>query len=498
MDLHEQCGRFVLYGLDISPLVSGLRLPRSLPVLFLQGEELVEDDIQDLLYLLASHKLQARLFLLVVSAGGERLRNTRALLDRWLAVRAYEPIVVTQEEFKQITLAKGPLLGQGAQKSLRTTILRQVNLQTISPFVRVGPTPEQMFFGRESELRAISVSEGTRCQALIGGRRIGKTSLLFRLHRVELPQAGFESFYHDCTYTPSYESFIGARVENGRVKSASPIFLGHNPFMRDLLLDSPRDKPFILLLDEVDKLIREEPKHNWRLFKTLSAATNSGQVRVILSGERGLLSVLRDSTSPLGNWAKQLYLGRLSCREVERLVMQPMKQLEIEVVNPAKIVHLIYNFTSGHPNVVQRLCHRLLGHLVQSGSHRLLPNHVVDVINDPSFQYDDFLQVYWESSTVLEKIVCLLLADKKNEVHTLKSVCQELAWRCGLFPLAQEVKSTLQSLLLLRNLLNKTPQGYSFAVPSFPQVIDRVITLQDVLEVLIEEYQENQDTVRTV
>jgi hypothetical protein len=112
-----------------------------------------------------------------------------------------------------------------------------------------------------------------------------------------------------------------------------------------------------------------------------------------------------------------------------------------------------------------------------------------EITEDPAFQRDDFLATYWQRATPLEKILSLILVDEIRPC-SLSSIRVALHSRCGLNPKAQNVDAALQRLVDLRSLLRNTPRGYEFAVPAFPPVVGNTVTLFDMLEVLIEEYQE--------
>jgi len=193
----------------------------------------------------------------------------------------------------------------------------------------------------------------------------------------------------------------------------------------------------------------------------------------------------------LFNFANEMLLGPLNFHAVEELVTRPMKQLEIELVDEKAIVDCIWAFTSGHPNVVQRLCRRLIERLNERGTRRIMLEDVNAIIEAPAFQRDDFLSTYWEAATSLEKIISLLVADDEN-VRTLRIVRQALAERCNLHPKAREVDDALQRLVDLRSILKRTPTGYEFAVEAFPRVVAGTMTLEDMLEVLAEDHAEEQ------
>lgn len=478
--LHDEYGRLILHGLDVSPVVKGLRLPALLPVLFLRASQLLDADVQDIVHLLTTRRdLHTRVVLLVVTFEGEFLRDAENLLSERLQLYAYDTILVTREHLSEIVSGDDPIT------SLRRMILSRVNLQTISPFVTTGPTPDSMFFGRESEMREITERANVTSYAIIGGRRIGKTSILGRLHRVRLPAAGFRTLYHDCSVTLTYDALLGIAIRDWRPESPpdAPATFG------DLFRSPPNDKPLILLLDEADKLVPAERAYGWQLFNVLRALSNSDRAQVVLSGERTLRDALRDPASPLFNFANEVLLGPLSYRAVEELVTRPMKQLEIELESEAALVRRIYDFTSGHPNIVQRLCHRLIERLSERSDRRITPDDVEAIMADPTFQRDDFLSTYWESATPLEKIISLLMANDQR-VRTLDAVRKALAERCNLPCEAKEVDVALQRLVDLRSILKLKPDGYGFAVEAFPQVIADTMTLRDMLEILVEEYSE--------
>jgi hypothetical protein len=197
--------------------------------------------------------------------------------------------------------------------------------------------------------------------------------------------------------------------------------------------------------------------------------------------------VLKDATSPLFNFANLMLLGPLDYRAIEELVTNPMRQLGITLVNDASIVKHIYDFTSGHPNVVQRLCRRLIERLNERGMRRITLDDVRAVAENPQFQEHDFLQVYWEGATFLEKIITLVLLRKPERSH-LRDIRQLLAHHASVYPSATETKDALDQLVELRSILKQTQSGYEFAVPAFPLVLENATTIEDLLEVFVEQY----------
>jgi hypothetical protein len=270
-------------------------------------------------------------------------------------------------------------------------------------------------------------------------------------------------------------------IENWKPELGTPVQLTFG----DLVLEySPRkalpaDRPIVLLLDEVDKLIGADRSNNWRLFNALRALANSGRIQVVLSGERTLRDGLRDSDSPLFNFANEMLIGRLDYHAVDELITRPMQQLEMELDDIAVIVRRIYDFTSGHPNVIQRLCRRLIGRVHQERRRRITMDDVNSVIEDPDFIRKDFLETYFSRASTLEHLCALIMAGD-GEIHTLTDVHDALS-RYGVVATLNQVDSALERLVDLRNILERTLGGYEFAVAAFPLIIARSARLSDWL-----------------
>ena len=253
----------------------------------------------------------------------------------------------------------------------------------------VGPVPPSMFFGRDRELRTLVdyLGAGRSC-AVIAGRRYGKTSVLLRLHGLRLPQLGFRTLYLDWQAFDSYDDVLAARALDWKPEPPP----GTAATLGELLRNPPVDKRLVLLIDEVDRYIPADRKVGWRFFSQLRTLATNGSIRVVLSGERVLREALDDPNGPLFNLANAKLLGPLEYAAVEQLVVRPLKQLEIELVDQEEIVRRIYEFTSGHPNVIQRLCRRLVELIGEQYTRSITPAEVNAVINDPRSRKRTFWQ----------------------------------------------------------------------------------------------------------
>lgn len=474
--------RFYCTMISAAFIFEGTKLPENLPFFIFVGKVMTDTDYDNLRRILIS--MQQRTILLgVLFCDEAEAREAQAKIDSTIRQTfACDVIVVSRNDLIRI------IASNDSQKLLRKHIIQQIDIETVSPFVIVGPAPDNIFFGRETELRLIVDQVRTISHAIIGGRRVGKSSLLSRLHNARLPSAGFLTIYHDCSTANSSSGLLDATILDWKPKppSAAP-----QTFRELLTLPAQRalEMPLVLLLDEADKLVPSERSSGWPFFNALRALANSGRGQVVLSGERTLREALRDPQSPLFNFANELLLGPLDFRAVEELVTRPMKQLDIELIDEKQVVRRIWDFTSGHPNVVQRLCRRLLDRVGKKPIRRIAEKDVQAVTEDPKFQEEDFLNTYWERATPLEQIISILFA-QSNKPHRLLSVI-ELLKKEGLEPDPEVVKLALDRLVDLRSILKRNQGGYEFAVAAFPIVLANATTSEDLLIVLKSKYRKN-------
>jgi len=482
----DNSGDLPYFLLDTSLIFQDLKLLEKLPLIVLNRLELADVDMDNIRHILTnSQDPSRRIALLFLFLDIDGIDEAKRRIDQKLRQSyACDVIVFHRAAILQI------ILQRNRHRALRRVVLENADLRTLSPFTTTGPVPNHAFFGREYELREITERVDSVTYVVIGGRRIGKSSLLTRLHQVRLPAASFRSLYYDCSTTPTSKAFLAAGLRDWSPDKPSntPATFG------ELLQSPPSDKPLVLLLDEADKLVPTDHAEEWPLFRLLRSLANSGLVHIVLSGEHTLRDALQDPSSPLFNFAHEMLIGCLDYRAVEELVTRPMRQLELDLIDEQAIVKRIWDFTSGHPNIVQRLCHRLIERLNQQGSRRLTLDDVNAVIENPHFQERDFLQTYWEGGSILEKIVTLILA-RNARVYSLTETLQFLETQAGIQPSAAATKDALDRLVDLRSILKRSQRGYSFAVEAFPLILANTSTPEDLLEVFVEQYRQMEQSV---
>jgi hypothetical protein len=291
----EKSDRMEAFGFDTSVAFRDTKLPRTLPVLFLFDTKLRRADLPEIHRLLLSPSGSGyHVGLLLFFGDHLSLQSAVGLLEASMRVAyACDVVVLGLEELQSLLLQRDP------HSKLRQLTLSNVDLLSVSPFIVTGPASDTMFFGREQELREITEHATAASYAIIGGRRIGKSSLLTRLHRDRLPNTGLRTLYFACSTTSTYDEVICSPVRDRDWQpgppSNAPVVFG------ELIHSNYEDKPSVLLLDEADKLVPAERANDWPLFSTLRSIASAGYVQIVLSGERTLRDALRDPKSPLFN-----------------------------------------------------------------------------------------------------------------------------------------------------------------------------------------------------
>jgi len=113
------------------------------------------------------------------------------------------------------------------------------------------------------------------------------------------------------------------------------------------------------------------------------------------------------------------------------------------------------------------------------------------VVADPDFLRKDFLNIYWERATALERLCSLVMA-ADDSVRTLTAAHETLD-RHDIRTTLNEVDDALERLVDLRNILQRTAEGYEFAVTAFPEVIAKTARLDDLIALNRETYQRHGD-----
>ena len=449
-----------LHGFVVRAPALRLKVPPRFPIIFVRRHEGSPDDLTDLRNLMSILEMTSYFALIVdLNDFAERL-DQRKNLKNLVRDSIHDFIVLDGNDLRQILIACDP------GKRLVELLLQQVDLTVVSPYVTSGPVPENMFFGREHELKTITRKIGDTSFALVGGRKIGKTSTLVKVYRLLCENSSPERvFYLDCQSVTNTEAFFEAASTLWKLDPPidSPEALRRYLVALDEGSQSP---PVVVLLDEVDSLISYDVEHGQNLFKVLRALSQQRRCRFVFCGERVLHAQLHAADSPLFNFCDVIHLGYLREPAAQRIIREPMQTMGIAIQNPDEVVAGIIHLSSCHPNLVQYLCQQLILEANNRHSRQITPADLNRVRHSSSF-HEYYLEVTWGNTTPLERAISLLVADRDQVAF---GEIQEIMLGHG-FEVSHERLAEAVAGLRLNSILVKEGQRYRLSSAVFADVV---------------------------
>ncbi len=248
------------------------------------------------------------------------------------------------------------LLQPGAQETLVALLARQLKVTRISPYqTHGGITRPTAFFGRESLLaRVLSREPGN--YLLVGGRQLGKTSLMKAIER------RFEG------HPRVHCQYVSLRDHRLTVRLAAELGLPEDTGI-DVLVDAlstrAQGRSVLLLIDETDLFLRAEATQGYQQLAALRALSEEGRCHFMLAGFWDLYeAVSLDFASPLRNFGEVIHVAGLEDAACLALATEPMARLGVHFASPDLPQRLVA--ACGHrANLVAMVCQHLLGQLTR-------------------------------------------------------------------------------------------------------------------------------------
>jgi hypothetical protein len=453
--------RLVSSGLDVRG--AQLRLPKPLPVFVLRGptERRTADQLEEVDRRLSRGSNIARIAIVIDPASSKESERLAASFKK---NNRSQLAILDEDGFIRLLL----LNRDAARRRFLHTITSQIDLIIISPFISEGPTPENMFFGRELEIRRIVEQHMSQSFAIIGGRKSGKTSLLQRLR--ELIPNKSPVCYIDCQAHPDradFLDFLRAKTQSDGRGERNVSLSRAESILRSFIASEFGNRSGVMLLDEVDELFLADSTaetYPHVLSKALRAISQSSLSTIVATGERSLFELTRDPSSPHWNFCSPIRIGPLESDASRRLILEPLRELGVDVA--ASAVDLVLKRTAQHPNLLQYLGTKIVERLApESRTGEILTvdeKLVEDIADSPDYRHR-FIVTFFSQSTPLEKLIAL-------ELSYAESVKPEKL-RIGLMSSQVNVdpRSLSRSLAFLElySIVNQTQDGFSFASEAF-------------------------------
>lgn len=289
-----------------------------------------------------------------------------------------------------------------------------------------------MFYGRAGILEEIVNNLKGLSQdnvlVLYGQRRVGKTSLLYRLQSYDLRGPYVPVFIDMQELSGSSTARLCSKLANSvlnelkargiSVPVSSPLPSAH--FGEDPLgklgeffdkIETLQDVRILLLIDEFESLmltIREGTitEHFYNFLRGLMQ--HKTNVSFIFAGADELQNMMRDYASIMFNIARFIPMGYMSSEEAEYLIRKPVEGFL--VYNDAA-VDRIKMATSGNPYYIQLICFNLVERMNREKRNIVTIVDVNEVIKELLRFGSSYFEHLWRRSEPLENILLACLAE---------------------------------------------------------------------------------------
>ncbi len=354
-----------------------------------------------------------------------------------------------------------------------------------NPYIAGNPvTGTEMFFGRQDVFRFMRETLVGRYQdnaiVLYGGRRTGKTSVLYQI-----------SHHLDPRYVPVFVDLQGISLEGlgemlwgiarqvartlRRQKGIKLNIPARDDFagdpegcfresFLDPALEALGDNHLLLMLDEAARLY--EQMHAGRLeprvFDFLrSLIQYHPRLNFVFSIGSGL-EEMRQEYALLFNLCQYRKISFLERDAAEALIVEPVKE---HYRYATGVVERILKVTHGHPYYTQLVCNRLFARWARQRGDEVTVSDVEAVLDEAAEQGMASLQYTWEEASDVAKVVLAalteLMVDGNQPISSsdLRAIiaAQEIA-------LSRHAVNVALQELVTREVLHRTDGGYTFTV----------------------------------
>jgi hypothetical protein len=470
---------YSLFFVDLSSWK--LRLSSHTPVIWVKSADLKDTVPQHLLQSLGDVMRERNLSrqIVLVLLDGE----SQPLLQH-TASPMYNLVVIGCEEQEKIRRSRRP------SGELLDLISAQVPISTLAPYETRAPVTGSRFFGREYEISRIVGNQDTN-HAILGIRRIGKTSLLREIERIlKESQDPAHVVYLECSDLLTSDDYIREVVRKLNPRELPRLHLQRYIFFfPDFLERMGRayKSKIIFLLDEVDNLVIMQ-RGDWELFRMLRASANKGACQYILAGFREAMREQYLLDSPFYNFAQEVRLSEFTRRQAHDLILTPMENLRVRIKHKDDVVGRIYEETAGQPNLIQYYCMILLRHLDRTGQREIGPESLIDVYSDEGFKshlLTSFMQNTENRDRALVYAVLMSPAEYGTRGFSHSFIDAALRKRGVILP--QDEIDQACDVLTLAGVLHRKGKEFFFTSPVFTKVLQQTYDLEYLFRKVKEE-----------
>lgn len=454
---------YELFFIDLSSWK--LRLSSRTPIIWVKRSDLESSTPQHLLQSLGDVIRERNLGRQIVIVLIDGLSQP---LYRYRSMPTHNLVLIGDEEQKRVIKSRRP------SGELLDLISTMIPISNLSPYETRAPVTGSRFFGREYETSRIISNPDTN-HAILGIRRIGKTSLLREVERLlKEGQDPAHVVYLECSDLLEMDDYVREVVRKLNPRELPRLHMQKYVFFfPDFLERMSRalKSKIVFLLDEIDNLMIMQ-RGSWDLFRMLRASSNKGACQYIIAGFREAMREQYLLDSPFYNFAQEVRLSEFTKQQARELIVTPMENLRVRFNNKEEIITRIYGETAGQPNLIQYYCLIILRHLDQTGEREISPESLIDVYTDEGFK-SHLLTSFMQNTENRDKAVVYSILKSTEEIWS-KGFTQEFideSLRKGGIALLQDDIDEACNVLTLAGIIRPKGREYNFASPVFTRVL---------------------------
>ena len=336
---------------------------------------------------------------------------------------------------------------------LAKILAQQLQLRELSPYqTSAGVNKDAIFFGRNEILSHI-LNRDPANYLVVGGRQLGKSSLLKALWRRYQGRADI-----DCHYIVLTGPEIVGRI-------AKALDLPRSAELNDIAeqIDNRQNKQ-VFLIDEADLFIRYEQDHSYETLNYFRQMSEEGNCCFILAGFWHLYRhAVLDYQSPLMNFGSIQKIEELDYDACKSLTTLPMAKLQLRYDNPSLVDEIIEK-CGQRANLIATVCDQIIRRLPEKQTTIYAP----DV---RGALYSEALREKLKGWNEMTDI------DRQNQLDTLLIYAAatagafqydeliEIVTKAGADPDSRELGHSLERLKLGFILGQDASNRYAFRVP---------------------------------
>jgi AAA+ ATPase superfamily predicted ATPase len=352
---------------------------------------------------------------------------------------------------------------------------------------------EGKFFGREAELRLIfdtleNVPRGQKQDLVVlGPRRIGKSSLLYRLVDLLTQRATFVPVYIDLqSIKPRRTRLLFKKIlreiKHGYHKQG---LISDWPTFKTLETEHiPPDEEFLTFSEELDRLNaaiadRDLPRlalmfDEVELLVDFGGDDTLGWFRsliqsllytvFVVAGSDRLYALTQDYGSPLYNIFKTVELRPLTEEAAHRLLEEPSRGIGMIIAPPE--VDTILRYAGKNPYFIQGIAHYLVEELNRQERYQVYPQDVNRVLKASVQDLSAQFIYFWNNVTQRQRVILYVLA-RCLAPRTVAEISASIEQLSSLVLSEKELQDELDDLVHGQILCVETAKHYWFVILLF-------------------------------